>query len=131
MNLITEHVKQFHTSFGCSISDIPQKPTKELSDLRIKLLKEEWEEYLQGESDGDLVKIADGLGDMAYVIWGTAISYGIPLDKVLDEIHRSNMSKLGKKGTVMKREDGKILKGPDFFKPNIAKVLWGEASDDC
>lgn len=126
MNKITKQVEEFHRVYDCSISESPQKPTKELSELRVRLLKEEWEEYLKGEAEVDLVQIADGLGDMAYVIWGTALAYGIPLDKVLDEIHRSNMSKLLEDGSVWTRTDGKILKGPNFFRPNIAKILYGK-----
>ena len=123
----SEMVKEFHRIYSVYISDKPELPKQETRDLRVSLLKEEWNEYLLGEFNDDLVEIADALGDMLYIIHGTAISYGIPLDKVFDEIHRSNKSKLGDDGQPIYREDGKVLKGPNFFSPDVAGII--EASD--
>lgn len=116
-------VAEFHRIYSVYISDKPQLPVKETRDLRISLLKEEFNEYLLGEYNDDIVEIADALGDMLYIIHGTAVSYGIPLDEVFSEIHRSNKSKLGEDGKPIYREDGKVLKGPNFFKPDVAGII--------
>ena len=91
--------------------------------LRIHLLMEEFAEYLHAEAVDDIVKIADGLGDMIVIIVGTALSYGIPIDRVFEEIHKSNMSKLGPDGKPIKNDKGKVMKGPDYFRPDIQGVL--------
>ena len=119
----TEMVEEFHRIYSVYISEKPELPVKETRDLRISLLREEFEEYLEAEADNDLVEIADALGDMLYIIHGTAVSYGIPLDEVFNEIHRSNKSKLGVDGKPIYREDGKVLKGPNFFRPDIAGII--------
>lgn len=122
-------VREFHERFGLDIGRRPTKPTRKLSRLRFDLLEEEFDELADAEDRRDLVEIADALGDMVYVIYGTAIAYGIDLDAVIAEIHRSNMSKLAADGTVVRREDGKVLKGPDYFKPDIAAVLGLDARE--
>lgn len=119
-------VKKFHEAFK-----IPQKenPTVNLSEeiktLRYNLMKEENEEYLEAARNNDLVEVADALGDMLYILCGTIISHGMQdkIVEVFDEIQRSNMSKLGADGQPIYREDGKVLKGPNYFKPNIARIL--------
>lgn len=116
-------VKEFHETYGAYISEESKLPDSSVRELRIALLQEEFDEYTKAEEDNDLVEIADALGDMMYIIYGTAISYGIPLDDIFNEIHSSNMSKLGEDGKPIRREDGKILKGPNFFRPDIAKFL--------
>lgn len=116
-------VKEFHETYGAYISEESKLPDSSIRKLRKDLLQEEFDEYMKAEEDNDLVEIADALGDMMYIIYGTAISYGIPLDDVFNEIHSSNMSKLGEDGKPIRREDGKILKGPKFFRPDIAKFL--------
>ncbi|NBR73658.1 MAG: hypothetical protein EBT72_04945, partial [Flavobacteriia bacterium] len=92
---------------------------------RYKLMQEENEEYLEAAQAGDLVEVADALGDMLYILCGTIISHGFQekIEAVFDEIQRSNMSKLGKDGKPIYREDGKVMKGPGYFKPNIAALL--------
>ena len=90
--------------------------------LRVDLLGEEWGEYVQAENDSDIVNIADALADMAYIIYGTAAHYGIDLDAVIAEVHRSNMTKVVD-GKVIKREDGKILKPDTYQAPDIPLVL--------
>ena len=88
-------------------------------------MKEENEEYFEAANNNDLVEVADALGDMLYILAGTIIEHGMQykIAEVFDEIQRSNMSKLGEDGKPIYREDGKVLKGPDYFKPNIQEVL--------
>jgi len=118
-----EMVLEFHNTYNCNINERPALPDETERTLRIKLLKEEFEEYLSGEQNNDLTEISDALGDMLYIIYGTAISYGIPIDAIFTEIHNSNMSKLGEDGKPIYREDGKVMKGPNYFKPNIEGIL--------
>jgi predicted HAD superfamily Cof-like phosphohydrolase len=94
-----------------------------LARLRVALLEEEVGEFVAASEKGDLVGIADALADIVYVIYGTALTYGIDLDSVLREVHRSNMSKLGSDGKPLIREDGKVLKSGKHFPPDIASVL--------
>ena len=93
--------------------------------LRFNLMKEENEEYLEAANNDDLVEVADALGDMLYILCGTIIEHGLQhkIDEVFDEIQNSNMSKLDRDGNPIYREDGKVLKGPNYFKPNIEKIL--------
>ena len=119
-------VQEFHEAFGL---EIQHQPTVALDDkvidLRYNLMKEENEEYLEAAQAGDLVEVADALGDMLYILCGTIISHGFQdkIEAVFDEIQRSNMSKLGTDGKPIYREDGKVMKGPNYFKPNIAGLL--------
>jgi predicted HAD superfamily Cof-like phosphohydrolase len=117
-------LREFHEAFDLTRSEVPGLPSKDVRDLRINLLKEEWEEYLEGEATDDLIEIADALADMVYLAYGTAVAYGIPLDKVFEEVHSSNMSKLVD-GKVIRREDGKILKPAGWTPPDINSVLFG------
>ena len=93
--------------------------------LRYNLIKEENEEYLQACQDGDLVEIADALGDLLYILFGTILKHGLQhkIEEVYDEIHRSNMSKLDENGLPIFREDGKILKSTRYFRPEIKSIL--------
>ena len=96
---------------------------KSLAKLRVALLQEEVGEFITASEKGDLVAIADALADIAYVVYGTALTYGIDLDSALREVHRSNMSKLGNDGKPLIRDDGKVLKSVRYFPPDIASVL--------
>ena len=119
-------VQEFHEAFGLEIQHQPTVALDEkVIDLRYNLMKEENEEYLEAAQAGDLVEVADALGDMLYILCGTIISHGFQdkIEAVFDEIQRSNMSKLGADGKPIYREDGKVMKGPDYFKPNIAGLL--------
>lgn len=116
-------VKQFHEIYDCNIGSHPVFPSDDERELRKNLLKEEFDEYLKAEEDSDLVEVADALGDMLYIIYGTAVSYGLPINDIFDEIHNSNLSKLDENGLPIRREDGKILKGPNYFRPNVAGVI--------
>ena len=117
-------VKVFHESFGIENKENPTLNDKSFM-LRFNLMREENEEYLNACKDGDLVEIADALGDMMYILCGTILSHGLQykIEEIFEEIQSSNMSKLGEDGKPIYREDGKILKGPSYFKPNILKIL--------
>lgn len=119
-------VELFHRSFGLGISQLPKAnlgPTKNL--LRYNLMDEENKEYLEAAESEDLVEVADALGDMLYILCGTILEHGMQfkIEEVFEEIQRSNMSKLGLDGKPIYRADGKVLKGPDYFKPNIKAIL--------
>ena len=120
------HVEKFHDTFGIPNEYAPKADiSNELIDLRFKLMAEENEEYLEAAKNGDLVEVADALGDMMYILCGTILSHGMQhkIEEVFEEIQRSNMSKLGENGKPIYRKDGKVLKGPNYFKPNIAKII--------
>ena len=120
------HVEKFHESFGIGNN---YEPTSKLTDeevlLRYKLMREENEEYLEAAQNGDLVEIADALGDQLYILCGTILRHGLQhkIAEVFEEIQRSNMSKLDKDGKPIYREDGKVLKSELYFKPDIKKIL--------
>ena len=121
-----EAVKAFHTAFKIGHLEAPKADLgKAKNTLRFDLMKEENEEYLEAALNNDLVEVADALGDMLYILCGTIIEHGMQhkIEAVFNEIQRSNMSKLGQDGEPIYREDGKVLKGPNYFKPNIAKIL--------
>lgn len=119
-------VKVFHTAFKIGHSE---SPIADLGDekklLRFNLMKEENEEYFEAVQNNDLVEIADALGDMMYILCGTIIEHGLQhkIEEVFDEIQRSNMSKLGLDGKPIYREDGKVMKGPNYFRPDFSKIL--------
>lgn len=122
------HVEKFHDTFGIPNEYTPKATiSNDLIDLRFKLMAEENEEYLEAAKNGDLVEVADALGDMMYILCGTILSHGMQhkIEEIFEEIQRSNMSKLGEDGKPIYREDGKVLKGPNYFKPNIAKIIEG------
>ncbi|WP_445747519.1 hypothetical protein [Polaribacter sp.] len=119
-------VHEFHTAFKLGIKNKPTADIgKERNLLRYKLMREENEEYLEAANNNDLVEVADALGDMLYILCGTIIEHGMQdkIDEVFNEIQRSNMSKLGEDGKPIYREDGKVLKGPNYFKPDIEAIL--------
>lgn len=121
-----DHVRAFHDAFGIENNESPTVSlAPEEIDLRYKLMREENEEYLDAAKQGDLVEVADALGDMLYILCGTMLKHGVQdkMAEVFEEIQRSNMSKLGPGGNPIYREDGKVLKGPDYFKPNLAAIL--------
>lgn len=114
-----EKLKEFHKAFDLLNQDTPQFPSDEQRKLRMKLLQEEFHEYLESEFDNDLINIGKELADIVYIALGTAVAYGIPMDEIFDEVHRSNMDKLGPDGKVRRREDGKVLKPEGWKPPNI------------
>jgi predicted HAD superfamily Cof-like phosphohydrolase len=121
-----EAVETFHNAFGIENA---YSPTATLSEadvlLRYKLMREENEEYLEAAQKGDLVEIADALGDQLYILCGTILKHGLQdkIAEVFQEIQRSNMSKLDVNGKPIYREDGKVLKSELYFKPNIKEIL--------
>jgi predicted HAD superfamily Cof-like phosphohydrolase len=121
MTMFTD-VLDFHKAFGQRIGEKPYLPNSEERTLRMKLLAEEMYEYTVAENENDIIEIADALADIIYIACGTAASYGIPLDKVFEEVHRSNMAKLVD-GKPIYREDGKVLKPEGWTPPDIDGVL--------
>lgn len=123
---LINQVGTFHDSFGIKNN---YQPTTSLSteeiQLRFDLLKEENEEYLEAAKNGDLTEVADALGDLMYILFGTILKHGLQdkIVEVFEEIQASNMSKLGADGNPIYREDGKVLKGPNYFRPNIPEIL--------
>ena len=119
-------VKEFHKAFKL---DYLEEPKADLgvnkNNLRFNLMKEENEEYYEAVQSNDLVEVADALGDMLYILCGTIIEHGMQhkIESVFNEIQRSNMSKLGADGNPIYRADGKVMKGPNYFKPNIKAIL--------
>ncbi len=119
-------VKTFHEAFKIGNSEAPTTAlSKEEILLRYNLLHEENEEYLEAANKGDIVEIADALGDQLYILFGTMLRHGLQykIEEVFDEIQRSNMSKLDANGQPIYREDGKVLKGPAYFRPDIKSIL--------
>lgn len=115
-------VIDFHDAFGILNSDRAIFPNQDTRDLRIKLLKEEFDEYMEAEENDDFIEVADALADLIYIACGTAASYGIPLNKVFEEVHRSNMAKLVD-GKPLKRADGKVIKPEGWTPPDIEGVI--------
>ena len=122
MTSFYKNVHDFHKAFELPIGEKPHLPDMAQRELRGKLLTEEFKEYINAEHDNDLVEIADALADIIYIACGTAVAYGIPLDKVFKEVHRSNMAKLVN-GKVVRREDGKVLKPEGWKPPKVDKIL--------
>ena len=121
MTMFTD-VRDFHKAFGQRIGEKPELPNVSERTLRMKLITEEFNELCDAEEANDLVEVADALADIIYIACGTAVSYGIPLDDVFAEVHRSNMAKLVD-GKVIRREDGKIQKPASWTPPDVAGVL--------
>ncbi|HLT50161.1 hypothetical protein [Aequorivita nionensis] len=119
-------VSEFHKAFGLGMKETPTADLGIKKNLlRYELMREENEEYLEAANNNDLVEVADALGDMLYILCGTIIEHGMQykIEEVFNEIQRSNMSKLGEDGKPIYREDGKVLKGPNYFKPKIQEIL--------
>jgi predicted HAD superfamily Cof-like phosphohydrolase len=116
-------VKTFMKTFGQEVKDKPSFPDKKIQDLRYELIKEELDEFKQAIEDKNLKEVADALTDILYVTYGAGHAFGIDLDKCFDEVQSSNMSKLGSDGKPIYNESGKVMKGPNYFKPNLRKFL--------
>lgn len=120
---IQDMVREMCSAFGQDVHDTLHKPDNVVRGLRLRLLSEEFREYIEAEKSTNPVDIADALGDMLVVIYGTAAAYGINLDNVVREIHASNMTKVQPDGTVLRDENGKILKPDTYRPPNLAPIL--------
>lgn len=119
-------VKDFHYAFGLGVNESPiANLSPQKLKLRYDLMAEENDEYFEAAQNNDLVEVADALGDMLYILCGTILEHGMQykIEEVFNEIQRSNMSKLGENGKPIYREDGKVMKGPDYFKPDISSIL--------
>ena len=119
-------VKELHKAFKLDYLDKPKADLgMDKNKLRFNLMKEENEEYFEAANNNDMVEVADALGDMLYILCGTIIEHGMEhkIDEIFREIQNSNMSKLGADGSPIYREDGKVLKGPNYFKPDIEGIL--------
>lgn len=121
-----ESVGVFMHSFGQEVKTKPELPSEEVQRLRYELINEELTELHCGMMNNDVVEIADALTDLLYVVYGAGHAYGIDLDKCFNEVHRSNMSKLGADGKPVYREDGKVLKSELYIKPDLETILKGE-----
>ena len=113
----------FMKTFGQEIKNKPSFSTNKINKLRVDLIKEELEELIEAMNNNDLVEVADALTDILYVAYGAGHAFGIDLDKCFDEVQNSNMSKLDKNGKPIFNETGKVMKGPNYFKPDLSKFL--------
>ena len=121
-----DSVKKFHEVYKLNYKESPiAKLDLATINLRFNLMDEENKEYLEAAQNNDLIEVADALGDMLYILCGTIIAHGMQdkIEEVFDEIQKSNLSKLGENGKPIYREDGKVMKGPNYFKPDILKIL--------
>ena len=118
-------VGTFMKTFGQEVKNKPSFSTEKINKLRIDLIKEELEELTEAMNNQDLLEVADALTDILYVTYGAGHAFGIDLDKCFEEVQNSNMSKLGEDGKPIYNDKGKVMKGPNYFKPNLNKfVAW-------
>jgi predicted HAD superfamily Cof-like phosphohydrolase len=118
-----EKVGLFMKTFGQEVKSKPALSTKKINDLRIELIGEELEEFKEAIKNNDLKEAVDALTDILYVTYGAGHAFGVNLDKCFDEVQRSNMSKLGMDGKPIYNDKGKVMKGPNYFKPNLNKFV--------
>ena len=116
-------VGTFMKTFGQEVKTKPSFSTEKINKLRIDLIKEELEELTEAMNNKDLLEVADALTDILYVTYGAGHAFGIDLDKCFDEVQNSNMSKLDRNGKPIYNESGKVMKGPNYFKPDLAKFV--------
>ena len=118
-----EKVKTFMQTFGQEVKSKPEFPNEKIVKLRYDLIDEELKELKRGIEEKSITEVADALTDILYVTYGAGHAFGIDLDKCFTEVQNSNMSKLGKDGKPIYNEQGKVMKGPNFFEPNLGKLL--------
>ena len=116
-------VGTFMKTFGQEVKTKPSFSSDKINKLRIDLIKEELDELQEAMKNNDLLEVADALTDILYVTYGAGHAFGIDLDKCFDEVQNSNMSKLGKNGEPIYNDSGKVMKGPNYFKPNLSKFV--------
>jgi predicted HAD superfamily Cof-like phosphohydrolase len=116
-------VGTFMKTFGQEVKTKPSFSSDKINKLRINLIKEELEELQEAMKNNDLLEVADALTDILYVTYGAGHAFGIDLDKCFDEVQNSNMSKLGENGEPIYNESGKVMKGPNYFKPDLSKFV--------
>ena len=118
-----DKVGEFMKTFGQEVKNKPSLSTEKINQLRISLIQEELSELKEAMDNKDLLEVADALTDLLYVTYGAGHAFGIDLDKCFDEVQNSNMSKLGEDGKPIYNEFGKVMKGPNYFKPNLGKFI--------
>ncbi len=118
-----DSVKKFMEKFGQEVKTKTEFPSEKIVKLRYDLIKEELDEFAQAIKDRDITEVEDSLTDILYVTYGAGVAFGIDLDKCFDEVQRSNMSKLGADGKPIYNKDGKVMKGPQYFKPDLSKFV--------
>ena len=118
-----ESVKKFMKTFGQEIKEKAAFPNEKITSLRYDLIKEELDELKAAIESDDIKEVADALTDILYVTYGAGHAFGIDLDKCFDEVQNSNMSKLGENGEPIYNESGKVMKGPNYFKPDLSKFI--------
>ena len=118
-----ELVGDFMEAFGQDVQFEPTWPDFNTRELRLELIQEELDELSDAVADRDMIQIADALTDLLYVVYGAGHAFGIDLDECFQEVHSSNMSKLGPNGKPIHREDGKVMKGPGYFEPDLEGIL--------
>ena len=118
-----EKVGAFMKTFGQEVKETPSFSTEKINELRLSLIKEEINELIQAMNKKDLVEVADALTDILYVTYGAGHAFGINLDKCFDEVQNSNMSKLDNNGKPIYNDNGKVMKGPNYFKPDLGKYI--------
>ena len=118
-----EKVRLFMKTYGQEVKDKAEFSDAKTNKLRIDLIKEELEELIEAMQDENLLEVADALTDILYVTYGAGHAFGIDLDKCFEEVQNSNMSKLGEDGKPIYNEAGKVMKGPNYFKPDLSKYL--------
>jgi len=118
-----QSVKKFMVTFGQEVKNKAEFPNEKITKLRYDLIKEELEELGQAIKDKDIKEVADALTDILYVTYGAGHAFGIDLDKCFEEVQSSNMSKLDVNGRPIYNENGKVMKGPNYFKPDLSKFI--------
>jgi len=118
-----QNVKLFMQTFGQEVKSKSEFPSERITKLRYDLIKEELNEFEKAVKDRDLKEVADSLTDILYVTYGAGHAFGINLDKCFEEVQKSNMSKLGEDGKPIYNEQGKVMKGPKYFKPDLSKFI--------
>ena len=118
-----DKVGTFMKTFGQEVKTKPSFSTDKINKLRLDLIKEELNELTEAMNNNDLLEVADALTDILYVTYGAGHAFGIDLDKCFEEVQNSNMSKLGNDGKPIYNENGKVMKGPNYFKPNLSKFV--------
>jgi len=116
-------VGTFMKTFGQEVKTKPSLSTEKINKLRIDLIKEELEELTEAMNNRDLLEVADALTDILYVTYGAGHAFGIDLDKCFDEVQNSNMSKLDENGKPIYNESGKVMKGPNYYRPDLSKFV--------
>ncbi len=118
-----QKVKIFMETFGQEVKTQPSFSSEKINNLRYNLIKEELDELKKAMDNKDLLEVADALTDILYVTYGAGIAFGIDLDKCFDQVQRSNMSKLGNDGKPIYNKAGKVMKGPNYFRPDLSKFV--------